>query len=319
MKTSAISTPPGCSTIFASRTSPLPTGSLSPTWCKPIQTERHQVRRNKRFSDAKLRKKISSKVGDPLDERKLFTDTQEILKLYRSEHATFGGEICGERRRSRRARMATFEIKEAPRWRIIEVDFPGAQAFPKRNSAGSSRRASTGCSRGLPEAEAQGRTDRGRQGAPDAVLPRQRLYDFEIKDIQYDHPSPTRLIVRFQVYEGVQYKVGSVKFTGNQLFSLQELTNGFPRVQKMRGTRVKAGPNGLPMDVGDTFTPRGLTRDVETVEDFYGARGYVDVSSFGRNLVVNKIPIPRRAPWTRVQNRRGPEILHRKNRDSREH
>src|SRR5262245_53955943 len=37
---------------------------------------------NKKFSDAKLRKKMTSKVGEPLDERKLFTDTQEILKMY---------------------------------------------------------------------------------------------------------------------------------------------------------------------------------------------------------------------------------------------
>ena len=37
---------------------------------------------NTKFKDAKLLKKISSKVGEPLDERKLFTDTQDIEKLY---------------------------------------------------------------------------------------------------------------------------------------------------------------------------------------------------------------------------------------------
>ena len=37
---------------------------------------------NKKFSDKKLRKKITSKTGATADERKLFTDTQEILKLY---------------------------------------------------------------------------------------------------------------------------------------------------------------------------------------------------------------------------------------------
>ncbi len=38
---------------------------------------------NTKFTTKKLLKKISSKVGEPLDERKLFTDTQEIQKLYR--------------------------------------------------------------------------------------------------------------------------------------------------------------------------------------------------------------------------------------------
>src|SRR5664279_6454480 len=37
---------------------------------------------NTKFKDAKLLKKLSSKVGEPLDERKLFTDAQEIEKMY---------------------------------------------------------------------------------------------------------------------------------------------------------------------------------------------------------------------------------------------
>src|SRR5438105_9062399 len=37
---------------------------------------------NRKYSDAKLRKKLTSRVGEPLDERKLFTDSQEIQKRY---------------------------------------------------------------------------------------------------------------------------------------------------------------------------------------------------------------------------------------------
>ena len=32
------------------------------------------------------------------------------------------------------------------------------------------------------------------------------------------------------------------------------------------------------MDVGDIFTPKGLTKDIEAVEDFYGSKGYIDVA-----------------------------------------
>src|SRR5262252_1843979 len=39
---------------------------------------------NKKYSDSKLRKKLTSKVGEPLDEMKLFTDSQEIQKMYQS-------------------------------------------------------------------------------------------------------------------------------------------------------------------------------------------------------------------------------------------
>jgi outer membrane protein insertion porin family len=44
------------------------------------------------------------------------------------------------------------------------------------------------------------------------------------------------------------------------------------------------------MDVGSTFTPGGLTKDTEAVEDFYGAKGFIDVHASSRNLNVVKIP-----------------------------
>src|SRR6478735_6137445 len=37
---------------------------------------------NKKYSEAKLRKKLTTKTVKPLNETKLFTDTQEILKMY---------------------------------------------------------------------------------------------------------------------------------------------------------------------------------------------------------------------------------------------
>src|SRR5688572_6634418 len=37
---------------------------------------------NKKFSASKLRKRVKSKIGEPMDERKLFADAQEIRKAY---------------------------------------------------------------------------------------------------------------------------------------------------------------------------------------------------------------------------------------------
>src|ERR1035437_11084744 len=48
---------------------------------KPRLTE-IKFQGNTKFKNPKLLKKISSKVDDPLDERKLFTDAQDIQKLY---------------------------------------------------------------------------------------------------------------------------------------------------------------------------------------------------------------------------------------------
>src|SRR6185369_13537792 len=39
---------------------------------------------NKKFSNSKLLKKLTSKINEPLDERKLFIDAEEIKKMYQS-------------------------------------------------------------------------------------------------------------------------------------------------------------------------------------------------------------------------------------------
>src|SRR5215471_18056013 len=48
---------------------------------KPVLTDL-RFEGNKKFANKKLLKKVTSKVGEPLDERKLFSDAQEIQKMY---------------------------------------------------------------------------------------------------------------------------------------------------------------------------------------------------------------------------------------------
>jgi len=40
---------------------------------------------------------------------------------------------------------------------------------------------------------------------------------------------------------------------------------------------------------GDTFTVKGLSKDVGAVEDFYGAKGHIDVTTSSGNLKVARI------------------------------
>src|SRR6185436_2440934 len=88
---------------------------------------------NKKYSVRKLKKKITAKVGDPLDERKLFTDTQELKKMYQKsgypdtkvEYKVYPDERAGRA-------TVVFEIQEAPKLRIVDVYFQGAQAFSQK-------------------------------------------------------------------------------------------------------------------------------------------------------------------------------------------
>lgn len=246
---------------------------------------------NKKYRDAKLLKKISSKVEEPLDERKLFTDTQEIQNLYQKagyqrtevKYVVSIDEAAGRG-------TATFEITESPKLKIAEVQFVGASAFPEKQLRKVVKTRKhwmfswiTG-SGYLKDDQLQDDRDKL------AEFYRNKGYiDFELKDVQTEQLSPRTMVVRFILEEGRQYHVGSVKFDGNKIFSYADITNGLHRVHAMKRGKGKLGPNGLPMDVGDVFSPKGLAQDSEAVEDFYGSKGYIDVGT-GRNLNVVKIP-----------------------------
>jgi len=258
---------------------------------KPRLTEIH-FQGNKRFSDAKLRKKLTSKVGEPLDERKLFTDTQEIQKMYqKSGHprteVKYVPYVIEESGRA----TATFEIKESPKIKIIRVEFANAKAFSQRKLRKTIKTRKhwmfswiTG-SGFLKDEQFEDDQEKLREFYRD-----NGYIDFEIKEVQIINPTPKTMVIRFMVYEGSQYKVGAVKFTGNKLFSISEVTNGIRSITVMKPGKHKLGRNGLPMDVTDVFTPKGLTKDIEAVEDFYGAKGFIDVTTSTRNLTVLRIP-----------------------------
>ena len=223
---------------------------------------------NKKFNDAKLRKKLTSKVGEPMDERKLFTDSQEIQTMYQKSGypRTVVKYLPSVIEESGRATV-TFEITESPKVKIIEVDFIGAKVFSQKKLRKVIKTRKhwmfswiTG-SGYLKDEQFEDDQEKLREFYRD-----HGYIDFEIKEpIQYLNPTPRRMIIRITIYEGSQYKVGSVKFTGNKLFSLGDLTNGIRSVTLIKPGKHKLGPNGLSMDVGDVFTPKGLAKDIEAV------------------------------------------------------
>ncbi len=68
---------------------------------------------NKKFSDAKLREKLTTKVGEPFSERKLFTDSQEIQKTYQTAGYPQAAVKYSYRMEEAAGRVTvTFEISE---------------------------------------------------------------------------------------------------------------------------------------------------------------------------------------------------------------
>jgi outer membrane protein insertion porin family len=238
-----------------------------------------KIEGNKKLSAAKIRKKITVKTGQPLDEQKLFTDCQEIRKLY-EKFGYAGAQVKYVLNIDENAGRGTvtFEITEAPKIIIKQIDFVGAAAFSQkelRKQLKTRRRWMFSWVTGsgvFKEDEFQDDRDLL------AEFYHSRGYlDFEIKDVKLDHPATDKMVIRFYLYEGRQYKVGSVTFTGNKLFDAEGIRRGLQSVHNFEHSKGKLGPHGLAMDAGDIFTPGGLNKDTQAIEDFYGSKGYIDV------------------------------------------
>jgi outer membrane protein insertion porin family len=236
---------------------------------KPVLTE-IRVEGNKKYSRKKLLKKATSKVGEPLDERKLFNDAQEMQKMYQKagyQHTTVR-YLPPVIEASAGRGSVTFEVVEAPKIKIKDVEFVGAQAFKQsklRKQIKTRRRwmfswlTGTGV---LKDDEFEEDKEKI------ADFYREAGYiDFELKDVKQDMVSPNKMVLRLYVDEGTQYKVGAVCFSGNTNFTADEILKGV----KSLGKDIK--PKMTP---GETFTPKGLTQDMDAIRDFYGSRGYVD-------------------------------------------
>jgi outer membrane protein insertion porin family len=221
---------------------------------------------NERFSDRRLRRRISTKVGEKVDELKLFNDTQEILKMYQKvgrqrttvKHALIPDENLGRA-------TVVFEIEETPRVRIERVEFVGADAFSQRRlrKAVKTRRHwmfSWITGSGVVKDDVM---EEDRQRLRDFYL-NEGYIDFELRDIEFVPVDEKNQIIRFHVFEGNQYRVGSLQIRNNQLFTAEEILQGD------RNSR------GVRMTVGEVFTPKGLSSDVEAIRDFYGGKGYID-------------------------------------------
>ena len=238
-----------------------------------------KIEGNKKLSDSKIRKKITAKVGQPFDEQKMFSDCQEIQKLY-EKYGRAGTRVKYVPNIDENAGRGTvtFEITEAQKIKIKEIDFIGTAAFSQKELRKQLKTKRRWMFSWLTGSGVFREDDFDDDHDQLAEFYHSRGYlDFEIKDAKLDHPATNKMVLRFYLYEGRQYKVGSVTFTGNKLFNAEEIQRGLQSVHNFEHSKDKLGPHGLVMDVGDIFTPGGLDKDTQAIEDFYGSKGYIDV------------------------------------------
>lgn len=233
---------------------------------------------NEHYTRRALLKKLTSKVGQPLDEHKLFKDKQDILKKYQRngrqktavEYTTNVDEKAGRA-------SVVFEIVEAPKIKIKDVVFGSAEVFKQKKLRKTVKTRRFWFLSFV--------TGSGTLKDDQLVEDREKLIslyhnagylDFKINDITSETVSDKRMVVHFDLDEGKMYRVGQVSFEGNTLFSSDEI---------LRGVYTEGALKRPTMLSGEVFSPKGLSADVDAIQDFYGSRGYIDAF-----IVAVKIP-----------------------------
>jgi outer membrane protein insertion porin family len=209
----------------------------------------------------RVRREVSSKVGEVLTEEKLEADRQKVLKLY--EDRNFAEvdvqyrieEIAG----TNKVRVI-FQISEGPRLVVRRINFIGNDSVRSRDLIKVMKTRPWNIlsfinksGRLLP---AQIEEDRE---AIRTLYQNRGFADVEITDVQTVPLEGTGVELNITIVEGIQYRVNTVKLEGVNIVPTDEIM-----------TRLK-------MVGGSLFTPKGMGDDLKTLRDFYGRRGYVDM------------------------------------------
>jgi outer membrane protein insertion porin family len=228
---------------------------------------------------ARLKKEMKSKIGEPLSEQQISSDADKLKDYYLSKgynqvQVSYKIDTNEEFGRS----VVTFIVSEGDRAFVTAVDFVGndhltSKELRKIMKTRKKNLLSFINKSGLFK-EDDFKTD----------LDNLRTYynskgyiDMEVKDVHYDYPSKGTMKVTITVFEGIQYTVGKINFTGNTIFTNQEL-------------RTYRGYQNVRMSEGMVYAPRAYTpekkepneqlptleNDITRIRNVYRAKGYID-------------------------------------------
>jgi outer membrane protein insertion porin family len=233
-----------------------------------------------KLKTARVKKEIKSKVGEPLSEQQISADADKIKDLYLGRgynqvQVSYKIDTNEEFGRS----VITFTISEGERAFVTEVDFIGndhltAKELRKVMKTRKKNLLSFINKSGLFK------DDQFRQD-----LDSLRTYynskgyiDMSVRDVKYETPAPNRLKVTITVFEGIQYTVGKIDFTGNAIFSNAELRayRGFVVIRMSEG-KVYSPRAWAPEGKDPDENLPSLDNDIKRIRDLYGTRGYIDM------------------------------------------
>jgi outer membrane protein insertion porin family len=219
-----------------------------------------------RLKEGAVRKQLTVKTGETLNEANLESDRQKILEEYRKrgftdttvEYKTEFNEQTGKTR-------VVYNVTEGAKTVIHAIRFEGNATFKSKELMKVIKTRPKNMLSFLTKA---GRLENDQIDA-DLVALREFYQDHGYIDVEIGQPRMDRIgggaqvDLTIPIKEGEQYHVGKVAITGAQLFTADDVRK-----------HVKTAE-------GAVFSPKTLRADVKAIQDMYGQRGYIDLQANG--------------------------------------
>lgn len=212
---------------------------------------------------SRVRRDLQVKPGDVVDEERIEQDRQKILELYEDRNYAQVDvqyrvqEIPGQNR----ARVI-FAISEGPKLVVRKITFVGNDSVLARDIRKVMKTKPLDLlsffnksGRLMPTQMEEDRV------AIQTLYQNRGFADVEVSEIQTQPLARDGVELVVTIREGTQYRVNSVRLEGVNIVPEGEV----------------AGL--LKMGNGQLFTPQGMGDDLKAMRDFYGSRGYVDMTS----------------------------------------
>ncbi|MEM1059477.1 MAG: outer membrane protein assembly factor BamA [Verrucomicrobiota bacterium] len=218
------------------------------------------IRGNEKISTDRILKEVGISNGDPLSEQQVAEGERKIREYYQDKgyekiKVSYKIDINEQFGRA----VVTYTVQEGERNFVAGIEFEGNKSF----KAGELRKLFKTRKKGLLSFIDGSGVYKDAQFKDD--LRNLRLFyqdkgfiDMQIKDVKYEYPKKERMVITIVIFEGIEYRVGRIQFQGNTLFTTPQIRSR------------------LVMKEGDIFSPSGLGKNIEAIEDLYGERGYID-------------------------------------------
>lgn len=210
----------------------------------------------------RVRRDLGVKPGDVVNEEKIELDRQKILSLYEDRNYSDVNvqyrveEIPGKNR----ARVI-FAITEGPKLIVKKIVFNGNDSVLSKDLRAVMKTKPldilTFFNKSGRLTPSQVEEDRA---AIRTVYQNRGFADVDVAQIETQPLEKGGVELVVNITEGTQYRVNNIAVDGVNIVPPGDVSNL------------------LKMNAGQLFTPKGMSEDIKAMRDFYGSRGYVDMT-----------------------------------------